>query len=84
VVATLFFFPVPLLWIMKYKPVHTFELTPLPPERVIEQQDIQPNQGKNKKSEDRLSRLSQLKYLLDHGVLTQDEFDAEKKKILAE
>jgi len=29
-------------------------------------------------------RLTQLKKLLDEGVLTQEEFDAEKKKILAE
>ncbi|MGZ2369782.1 SHOCT domain-containing protein [Ancylomarina sp. YFZ004] len=29
-------------------------------------------------------RLTQLKKLLDEGILTQEEFDAEKKKILAE
>jgi hypothetical protein len=33
---------------------------------------------------DKYDRLSKIKNLLDNGVLTQDEFEAEKKKILAE
>lgn len=33
---------------------------------------------------DKYDRLTKLKKLLDNGVLTQDEFAAEKKKILAE
>lgn len=33
---------------------------------------------------DKYDRLAKIKHLLDSGVLTQDEFDAEKKKILAE
>lgn len=33
--------------------------------------------------EDGMSRLTQLKSLLDQGVLTQAEFDAQKAKILA-
>ncbi len=33
-------------------------------------------------SADRIAALSQLKELLDQGVLTQAEFDAEKAKIL--
>ena len=31
---------------------------------------------------DKYQRLQQLKSLLDSGVLSQEEFDAEKKKIL--
>jgi hypothetical protein len=33
---------------------------------------------------DRVAALTQLKSLLDSGVLTQDEFDREKQKILEE
>ncbi len=33
---------------------------------------------------DKYDRLGKIKNLLDNGVLTQDEFEAEKKKILAE
>jgi membrane protease subunit (stomatin/prohibitin family) len=33
--------------------------------------------------EDGMSKLTQLKSLLDQGVLTQAEFDAQKSKILA-
>ena len=33
-------------------------------------------------SSDDMSRLTQLKDLLDSGALTQEEFDAEKQKIL--
>jgi membrane protease subunit (stomatin/prohibitin family) len=32
--------------------------------------------------EDSMAQLTQLKSLLDQGVLTQDEFDAQKTKIL--
>jgi hypothetical protein len=80
VVASLFFFPVPLLWIMKYKPAHTYELTPLLPEK----ENALSKEVENKRVEDRVARLSQLKNLWDNGALTKEEFEAEKKKILAE
>jgi hypothetical protein len=32
---------------------------------------------------DKMASLRELKTLLDQGVLSQDEFDAEKKKILS-
>jgi len=37
----------------------------------------------NEEEADSLSRIQQLKALLDDGAITQDEFDAEKKKLLA-
>lgn len=34
-------------------------------------------------TEDKMEQLKKLKGLLDEGILTQDEFDAQKAKILA-
>lgn len=76
--------PIPLLWVMKYKPQHTFEMVPYQEnieevteatEEVISGSGISPTKA---------SKLVTIKELQDRGILTQDEFDAEKKKILAE
>lgn len=74
------FFLIPFLWTMKYKPLHTFELTPLsadkkPVIKIIQQQ----NPGSSK-----ADRLRELKQLLDENILTQEEYEKEKKKILEE
>lgn len=71
---------VPFLWTMKYKPAHTYELTPSsgndqPIIKTIPQQ----NQTKSK-----AARLRELKQLLDEEVITQEEFEKEKKKVLEE
>jgi len=84
-IATLIFPPLPLLWIMEYKPIHTYELVPLTnqketgtsvgtKEQSVKSNGLTPSQ---------VTQLTQLKSLQDQGILTQDEFDAEKKKILA-
>lgn len=71
----------PLLWVMNYKPIHNYELTPLSYDA-----DYGPattiDSGKSKLS--KADRLIALKDLLDRGILTQEEFDIEKKKILEE
>jgi membrane protease subunit (stomatin/prohibitin family) len=41
-----------------------------------------PAPAASQSSADRIAALSQLKELLDQGVLTQAEFDAEKAKLL--
>ena len=71
---------VPFLWIMKYKPTHTYELTP---SSGNEQPEIktQPQQNQAKSKAD---RLPELKQLLDEKVITQEEYEKEKKKILEE
>lgn len=74
------FFLIPFLWTMKYKPAHTFELTPI----TIDQKPVvkkiqQQNQGLSK-----ADRLRELKQLLDEKILTQEEYEKEKKKILEE
>ncbi len=67
----------PFLWTMKYKPIHEYELVPLAP---AEHPVIQPNSPPKAKVE----RLRELKQLLDDKVITQEEFEKEKKKILNE
>jgi hypothetical protein len=70
----------PFLWTMKYKPIHEYELVPLSGnEQPAAQPNPQPTALKSK-----ADRLRELKQLLDEKIITQDEFDKEKKKILDE
>jgi hypothetical protein len=71
---------VPFLWTMKYKPTHTYELTP-------DSGDKQPKTKTNlqqNQAESKAGKLRELKQLLDEKVITQDEYEKEKKKILEE
>jgi hypothetical protein len=73
-------FWVPFLWTMKYKPIHNYELTPYAvpePSQVPILAD--PNQPRSK-----AERLRELKELLDENIITQEEFEKEKQKILEE
>lgn len=72
-----FFLMVPFLWTMKYKPTHTYELIPASGNGL--QKQIQPTPSKSK-----ADRLRELKQLLDEKVITQEEYEKEKKKILDE
>lgn len=74
------FFLIPFLWTMKYKPTHTYELTPISDDvQPIIKTNPQQNQTKTK-----AERLREFKQLLDEGVITQEEYEKEKKKILEE
>jgi hypothetical protein len=68
-----FIFWVPFAWSMKYKPTHTYELYPMQP--VQQDTQAQPSQSE---------RLRELKKLLDDKVITQEDFDKQKEKILNE
>ncbi|NUM31898.1 MAG: PEGA domain-containing protein [Bacteroidetes bacterium] len=75
-----FFVLFPFLWAMKYKPTHTYELTPSSGnEQPIIKTNPQQNHPKSK-----ADRLRELKQLLDEKVITQEEYEKEKKKILEE
>ena len=63
----------PFLWTMKYKPSRTYEL------KKIDNKEGN-SQNKNSKSD----RLRELKKLFDEGIINQEEFEKEKKKILEE
>ena len=74
------FFLIPFLWTMKYKPTHTYELTPSSyNEKPLIK--IQPQQIETQSKAD---RLRELKQLLDENVINQEEYEKEKKKILEE
>lgn len=91
-----FFLWVPWLWAMGYKSVHTWELIPDTPEPVQTKAapSVQPAAPAPAPSESlslpqpehesasKVQKLRDLKRLLDEGVLTQEEFELEKKKIL--
>ena len=71
---------IPFLWTMKYKPTHSYELIPNSNNNVTKKtKAIQQYQTKSK-----AERLRELKQLLDEKVITQEEFEKEKKKILQE
>jgi hypothetical protein len=72
-----FFVYIPWLWTMKYKEVHSYELVPLDVAAMENLQEA-PMKGMQTKAQ----KLRELKELLDEKIITQEEFDAEKKKIL--
>lgn len=68
---------VPFLWTMKYKPYHAYELVPYKENyqtitQIDEKQD----------SDSKIQKLRDLKQLLDEKVITKEEFQKEKSKIL--
>jgi len=88
------FFYFPWLWVFEYKPVHNYLLEPgdgRDPDIEIDveyfyQGDNPPQTtGNNKKDQptsNKAQKLRDLKQLLDDGVITQDEYNIEKQKIL--
>jgi hypothetical protein len=71
---------VPFFWTMKYNPIHEYELVTLAPKDEI----LNNNQPQDKKAVSKADRLYKLKQLLDDKIITQEEFDKEKAKILSE
>ena len=79
VVGFLFLYPI-WLWALKYDPSRTYELEPINPQQSSNSvtQTIKINHTVNSKADS----LRELKKLLDEGILTQEEYEKEKKKIL--
>lgn len=67
------FFLIPFLWIMKYKPVYTFEMKS---KGLIQQDAVAPNESYA------AERIRELKRMFDEGLITESEFEAAKKKVL--
>ncbi len=65
----------PFLWIMDYKPNHIYELKPAG-------ENYQPK--KTTISQSKAKKLRELKQLLDDDILTKQEYEKEKAKILNE
>lgn len=71
------FFTVPFLWTLKYDPFHVYELYP---EIDQNQLDIHQNQTQNSK----IDKLKELNQLLDEKLITEQEYQDLRKKILEE
>ena len=72
------FVVVPFLWTMQYQPVHNYVLKPTAVENDVKP-EIQKIQTNPKSKAD---RLRELKQLLDEKIITLDEFEKEKSKVL--
>ena len=78
IVAGIFVY-VPFLWTMKYKPNHLYELIPFDDASDSEiQLPARLHGGSN------LEKLRELKQMLDENLITKEEYDRLKKKILGE
>ena len=80
---------IPFLWAMKYKPTHSYELKPATPiQAPVQTQPVVEPQTKIQtpatEPRSKAERLRELKALLDEKIITQEEFEKEKKKILEE
>jgi hypothetical protein len=74
------FFLFPFLWTMKYDPSRTYELTPV---AGSDSPIVAPMPLANDMvSSSKATRLREIKKLLDDGILTKEEYEKEKKKIL--
>lgn len=67
------FFWVPFLWIMQYRPSYMYEMLPV--------SSVQKNTD-NELSTGIAEKLRELKKLFDEGLLTQEEYDIARKKVI--
>lgn len=74
---------IPFLWVMKYQPVHNYDLTPAN-NKVQQPNAHSTTSSQNSQTKSKADRLRELKQLLDENILTQEEYEKEKKKILEE
>jgi hypothetical protein len=68
---------VPFLWTMKYKPSHTYEMVPLSLEEIAKSDAAEQEMSKSN-----VDKLRELKQMLDEKLISQEEFEKAKKKIL--
>ena len=68
---------VPFLWTMKYKPTHSYELLP-----ANENQSLSSESSPTRSLAPKAEQLRELKQLLDDNIITTEEYEVEKKKIL--
>jgi hypothetical protein len=84
-----FFVVIPWLWVMKYRSSYTFNLKPEVPQDypviTIAPPAVDSTTKKtNDQSNSKLERLRELKLMADEGLITQEDYEMQKKKILAE
>jgi hypothetical protein len=74
-----FIFYVPFLWSLKYEPFHTYELIPLP---LNNEPPVNDNMTSPSMIPSKIDKLRELKQLFDEKLITQEEYDAQRKKVL--
>lgn len=67
---------------LKLKQYQKLDLAKYSPENKILNNQIKSNKNENKLSYDDIKKLKDLKKLLDDGILTQEEFNIQKKRLL--
>jgi hypothetical protein len=73
VIAGIFFY-IPFLWTMRYNPVHTYELQKTSNQNEVkEERTITTTTGE---------KIRELKRLFDEGIITEEEFEKGKRKLL--
>jgi hypothetical protein len=85
---------IPFLWTMQYQPAHSYELYPLPlpkqnvvvqePAKAIEAQVQLTEKSQVEAILPKLQKLRELKQMLDEKLITKEDFDKQKQKILDE
>ncbi|HJV79063.1 MAG TPA: PEGA domain-containing protein [Paludibacter sp.] len=77
---------VPFLWTLKYKQTHNYELNPIAVQDAVktEMQQTQQIQQVPTVQKSKADKLRELKKLLDEKIITQNEFEKEKAKVLEE
>ena len=88
---------VPFLWTLQYNPTHNYELIPLGAtkqelpkgEAPFYDQNNIPNvapiqQAQIESTKTKVDRLKELKQMLDENLITKDDYDKQKQKILDE
>ncbi len=77
------FVVIPFLWAMKYKPAHLYELETVQNNQLQPQQNLQkPAEPIQKDTKSKADRLRELKQLLDEKLITKDDYEKQKAKIL--
>ncbi len=90
-----FYLLAPFLWSLRYAPVHSYQLIPLPQSSVSNEvvtsepsQEIQPTEQVQQPQPEAVSpkiqKLRELKQMLDEKLITKDDFEKQKQKILDE
>ena len=78
------FLTFPFLWIMKYSPSHIYQMNPLsgsaplPADPSGQPQTVQPQDSGTK-----VAKLRELEGLLDEELITQEEYDTERARIIS-
>lgn len=76
------FFLFPFLWTMKYAPSRTYDLTPVSGTQRPARVSPMPLANDAAVTTPKATRLRELKKLMDDGIITKQEYEKEKKKVL--